>query len=383
MHGKFYTFDGKEIKKEEIEARNLAKQELDSLPDHVSEDICKMIEERVKDYLSSDTSKKTIDIEIEKEILSVVKNSIEEYDLESQVAEQFEQRLHQTMDKKIEEYMSQITVPIVHVVQLNDTVLGKTQAGFYHEKFEQVLKYVQLNSPVMLVGPAGSGKNVVVSQIADAFGLKMYYTNNASNEFKLTGFIDAGGTYRETEFYRAFKNGGMYMLDEVDCSDPSSLIVINSALANGYMAFPHETIDRHKDFRIITAANTWGKGADLQYVGRNPLDAATLDRFDSIFFDYDRKLESALYPNEEVLQFMWAFRDAVYQAKMLHIVSTRGIGAVYKKEMNGIPVEDILTSNVVKNLRQDDVNTIIGYMNEQELADNKYYEGIKRLRLVS
>ena len=208
----------------------------------------------------------------------------------------------------------------------------------------------------------------------------MYYTNNASNEFKLTGFIDAGGNYRETEFYKAFKNGGLFFLDEIDNSDPSALIVINSALANGYMAFPHETIDRHQDFHIIAAANTWGKGADLQYVGRNALDAATLDRFDNIFFDYDRKLEECLYPSEEVLAFMWSFRDAVLKAKIPHVVSTRGIGKVYKKDINGLPVQDILTSNVIKNLSQDDVNSIIGNMRDVS-SSNKYYEGVKRLTL--
>ena len=153
-----------------------------------------------------------------------------------------------------------------------------------------------------------------------------------------------------------------------------------SALANGYMAFPHETIDRHPDFRIIAAANTWGKGADLQYVGRNALDAATLDRFDNIFFDYDRKLEECLYPSEEVLKFMWSFRDAVLKTKIPHVVSTRGIGKVYKKEKNGIPVEDILTSNVVKNLSQDDVNTVIGNMTNVP-SSNKFYTGVKQLVL--
>ena len=232
----------------------------------------------------------------------------------------------------------------------------------------------------MLIGPAGSGKNVAVSQVAESLGLHMYYTNNASNEFKLTGFIDAGGNYRDTEFYKAFKNGGLFFLDEIDNSDPSALIVINSALANGYMAFPHETIDRHPDFRIIAAANTWGKGADLQYVGRNALDAATLDRFDNIFFDYDRKLEECLYPSEEVLRFMWSFRDAVLKTKIPHVVSTRGIGKVYKKDQRGIPVNDILTSNVVKNLSQDDVNTVIGNMSDIN-ASNKFYLGIKQLVL--
>ena len=232
----------------------------------------------------------------------------------------------------------------------------------------------------MLIGPAGSGKNVAIKQVADALGLHMYYTNNASNEFKLTGFIDAGGNYRDTEFYKAFKNGGIFFLDEIDNSDPSALIVINSALANGYMAFPHETIERHKDFRIISAANTWGKGADLQYVGRNALDGATLDRFDNIFFDYDKNLERALYPNEEVLEFMWSFRNAVYNTKMPHIVSTRGIGKVYKKEINNIPVNDILTSNVIKNLQQDDLNTLIGSMNNIS-NNNKYYYAVKRLSI--
>ena len=174
--------------------------------------------------------------------------------------------------------------------------------------------------------------------------------------------------------------GFIAALDEIDNSDPSALIVINSALANGYMAFPHETIDRHKDFRIVTAANTWGKGADLQYVGRNALDAATLDRFDNIFFDYDRKLEECLYPNLEILKFMWSFRDAVLATRIPHIVSTRGIGKVYKKEINGIPVKDILISNVIKNLSQDDVNTIIGNMRDIS-SSNKYFKEIKSLTL--
>ena len=342
------------------------------------------IEQNIEDYLSSDDPKKKIsdfilkelDKEVQKQILMMIKDAIESRNLEDRIDE----KLEETFNEKLEEYTSKIQMPLVHIIKLNDTVLRQTSGGYYHEKFEQILTQVQLDEPIMLIGPAGSGKNVAISQVADALGLHMYYTNNASNEFKLTGFIDAGGNYRDTEFYKAFKNGGIFFLDEIDNSDPSALIVINSALANGYMAFPHETIDRHPDFRVIAAANTWGKGADLQYVGRNALDAATLDRFDNIFFDYDTNLEKNLYPNDEVLEFMWSFRNAVYQSRIPHIVSTRGIGKVYKKEINGIPVDIILTSNVVKNLGQDDVNTIIGNMGNISLY-NKYYDGIKELRL--
>lgn len=342
------------------------------------------IEQNIEDYLSSDDPKKKIsdflvkelDSEVQKQILEKIKNALEIHNLE----ERIDSQLEEILNNKLEEYTNKIQVPVTHIIKLKDIVLGQTSGGYYHEKFEQILTQVQLDEPIMLIGPAGSGKNVCISQVAEALGQHMYYTNNASNEFKLTGFIDAGGNYRDTEFYKAFKNGGIFFLDEIDNSDPSALIVINSALANGYMAFPHETIDRHPDFRIIAAANTWGKGADLEYVGRNALDAATLDRFDNIFFDYDTKLEQALYPSDEVLEFMWAFRNAVYQSRIPHIVSTRGIGKVYKKEINGIPVDIILTSNVIKNLGQDDVNTIIGNM-ENVSSNNKYYDGIKHLKL--
>lgn len=341
------------------------------------------IEANLEEYLDSDDPKKRLtdyivkelDGATQREVLEIIKKTIESY----QVEQNIDQTLKNLFNQILEEYTQTIHVPVSYNVYLNGTQIGQTKGGFYHEKYNQILRQTQLDEPIMLIGPAGSGKNVAVAQVAESLGLHMYYTNNASNEFKLTGFIDAGGHYQDTEFYKAFKNGGVFFLDEIDNSDPSALIVINSALANGYMAFPHETIDRHPDFRIITAANTWGKGADLQYVGRNALDAATLDRFDNIFFDYDRTLEESLYPNEEVLQFMWAFRDAVLRTKIPHIVSTRGIGKVYKKELNGIPVADILTSNVVKNLNQDDVNTIIGNMSIS--SGNKFFDGIKRLSL--
>lgn len=348
------------------------------------EAVREQIEANLEEYLNSDDPKKKLSDYIGKEldsatqeqVLKIIKKTIDDYGVQQNI----DQSLKELFDKVLEEYTKTITVPVTYKVYLNNNQVGQTKGGFYHEKYQQILRQTQLDEPIMLIGPAGSGKNVAVSQVADSLGLHMYYTNNASNEFKLTGFIDAGGNYRDTEFYKAFKNGGLFFLDEIDNSDPSALIVINSALANGYMAFPHETIDRHPDFRIIAAANTWGKGADLQYVGRNALDAATLDRFDNIFFDYDRKLEESLYPSEEVLKFMWSFRDAVLKTKIPHVVSTRGIGKVYKKDQNGFPVEDILTSNVVKNLSQDDVNTIIGNMNNVS-SSNKYMAGVKKLVL--
>ena len=65
-------------------------------------------------------------------------------------------------------------------------------------------------------------------KIAEELDLEFYFTNSIQQEYKITGFIDAGGKYHETEFYKAFKNGGLFFLDELDASIPEYLILYNS-----------------------------------------------------------------------------------------------------------------------------------------------------------
>lgn len=326
---------------------------------------------KVEEYVSE-----TLDEQIRTQLSAVIDEQIDSLC----TREAIDARLDESYRERFDLFVEKTATPQVNVIKLNDVEIARTDAAFYHQKYEQVLTQVRLNEPVMLIGPAGSGKNYAVSQVAEALGLDMHYTNNASNEFKLTGFIDAGGNYHETEFYRAFKYGGIFFLDEIDNSDPAALIVINSALANGYMAFPNETIDVHPDFRCVAAANTWGAGSDLQYVGRNALDAATLDRFDMVFFDYDRRLEQALYPDEELLEFMWALRRAVAASHIPHIVSTRAIGKCYKKRKYGMDLETILRTNVIRGLSQDDLNILIGSIRELDEA-NPFYRTIKTMRV--
>lgn len=371
--------------KEKEENLTLSKEMMDFINNiisgNISDEVRNKIKESLQEYLNSDEIKSriessisgSIDTETKKELLKIVRNEVEK----SGYKESVRKEISEEVEKIISEEKKKLNLPTIHIINLHGEEIGRTDAEHFHEKFEEILSLVNMDEPVMLIGPAGSGKNYSIAQVSKALNKHMYYTNNASNEFKLTGFIDAGGNYRDTEFYKAFKNGGVFFLDEIDNSDPSALIVINSALANGYMAFPHETIDRHPDFRMVAAANTWGRGSDFQYVGRNALDASTLDRFDNVFFDYDMALEEKLYPNDSVLDFMWAFRDAVEKSRIPHIVSTRGIGKVYKKEISGFSPETTLRVNVIRNLSQDDLNVILGNM--EKLKNNKYYEACKKL----
>ncbi|HJA42065.1 MAG TPA: AAA family ATPase [Firmicutes bacterium] len=271
----------------------------------------------------------------------------------------------------VNDYLNEQGVTLRTVQVVVDGKVRHEVSGLFHKDFEKVLKLVEHDIPTMLVGPAGSGKNVCIKQVADTLGLEMYYTNNVSNEFKITGFVDAGGVYHETEFYKAFKNGGVFFLDEIDSSDPSALIILNSAISNGYVTFPHERVDRHPDFRCIAAANTWGNGRDFQYVGRNALDAASLDRFVSVRFDYDKGLERALYPNEEILEFVWDARKTAFRNQIRHIFSTRTIKYSYEMAAAGFDLDTIIQSVIIKGMNADDINTVIRNM-DLDRYDNPY-----------
>lgn len=279
----------------------------------------------------------------------------------------------------VNDYLEEQGVCLRTVQVIVDGVQRNEISGLFHSEFERILKLLENDIPTMLVGPAGSGKNVCIKQVADAMGLEMYYTNNVSNEFKITGFVDAGGVYHETEFYKAFKNGGIFFLDEIDSSDPSALIILNSAIANGYVTFPHEKVERHANFRCVAAANTWGNGRDYQYVGRNALDGASLDRFVSIKFDYDRNLEKALFPDQEILEFVWSARESAFQNSIRHIFSTRTIKYSYEMKNAGFDIETIIKSVVVKGMNADDINTLIRNM-DVDRYDNEFMRAFINVR---
>ena len=194
-----------------------------------------------------------------------------------------------------------------------------------HNLFPEILATVNINVPAALIGPAGSGKSTVCEQIAKALELKYYLQNSVSGTHELSGYKDAHGNYHTTTFRMAFEFGGLVLIDEVDTSDPGSLKWINTALANNHAMFPDspDPVLRHKDFRIIIAANTFGNGADRIYVGANQLDASTLDRFVFFDFGYDEKLESMLSGNPVWAERVQSLRKAAASEKAPVVISPR------------------------------------------------------------
>lgn len=201
--------------------------------------------------------------------------------------------------------------------------------GLHHYKTEHVIKIASLAQPIMLVGPAGCGKTTIGQHVATALNLPFYITSTITSEHQLTGFVDGYGKYHTTPFRQAFEFGGVWVADEIDAWDATALLAANSALANGYSVFPdrEQPVARHGNFRMIATANTFGNGADRVYIGRNELDAASLDRFAMIRVDYDLTLEKQFaLGNKRWLDHCWDLRKKVEEKKIRHVVSSRAIG---------------------------------------------------------
>lgn len=224
-----------------------------------------------------------------------------------------------------------------------------------HIKYNQIMTCIEVGIPVYLAGPAGSGKNYTVEKIAEELGWNFYFSNSIQQEYKLTGFIDAGGKYHETEFYKACMDEEecIFFLDEIDASIPDVLVLLNAAIANGYFEFPNRRVD-FDNVHFVAAGNTLGNGADDRYTGRMVLDSATLDRFAIIPFDYDRDIELGLAKeNEELINFVHDVREFVDRRGLRHTVSYRCIKMVTALEEAEMSLEEILDIVVFKGLDKD------------------------------
>ena len=278
---------------------------------------------------------------------------------------------------RVEKHILDTYGPLPKIVEIHNQGDIRRVTGIFHEQFETILKLVSNDLPVYLSGEAGTGKNVICKQVAEALGLQFYFTNAVTQEYKITGFIDANGKYHETQFYKAFKDGGLFFLDELDASVPEVLVILNAAIANKYFDFPIGKVEAHPDFRLIAAGNTFGTGADHVYSGRFCLDGASLDRFSTVTVPYSYRIEEAVTNGDEaLLEFCYKFRKLIKGAGIKAIFSYRGLGAITKLK-GSMPLEDVLRICLVKGMNKDDVNTI-----QQGLptaTENEYIKAFKNL----
>ena len=248
-----------------------------------------------------------------------------------------------------------------------------------HAAFGATAKFLSRRQPVFLTGPTGTGKSYLARQVAkhltriDSDEPLPYYETPCSSgitEGHLLGRLlptGAGGQFEYTHaiLSRAYEEGGVCCLEEIDSSDPNTLLCVNNALESDQMTLPNRIKDwyasRHPDFVLVIIGNTTGQGADRVYCGRNQLDGAFLDRFmlRMIEVGYDKLLEGKLCPDTELLALLHTWRERTDEAKLRRWISTRTIMRCYEDSQFGDSLEEITDSFFVG--WPDDERQIVQY----------------------
>lgn len=204
-----------------------------------------------------------------------------------------------------------------------------------HSMLREVLRTVNAGfKNLLLVGPAGTGKTTLAMQAGESlkrpFGILSF--TSGITEGMIIGRLSSTGKYLPSQMAEMFEKPGVFLLDEMDRADANVILILNAALEQGLLALPDGRIlKRHENFVIIAGANTWGTGADWQYVGANQLDASTLSRFAGAILEigYDEALERSLVSEEWYVAFV-AVRVSCMKNIVRRVMGTREMLAGYK-----------------------------------------------------
>ena len=153
-----------------------------------------------------------------------------------------------------------------------------------------------LGGGLYVCGPSGCGKSSSIREWCARTGTPLFQvTANGRLEFPdLVGHVSlesdgAGGT--KTSFVhgplaRAMRDGGVFLLDEIDLLDPAVCAGLNGVLDGSGLLIPEnggEYIQPHELFRFVATGNSKGRGDDSgAYSGVAVQNAALLDRFSCI-----------------------------------------------------------------------------------------------------
>lgn len=289
----------------------------------------------------------------------------------SQPATLNEEQINKLIDARVDERVNAAiaaTKPSRIIIESPKGTVELPKGVVLHKKFKQILQFVTDGIPVYLYGPSGSGKSQTAKQVAEALNLPYYFTGKVDFPHDLLGYNDAGGNYVETQFYKAVKNGGLFLFDEIDASSEEALTAFNAVLNSGECAFPCGTIQAHENFRVMAAGNTCGQGGTGIYNARRKLDGATLDRFVPVYVDYDPQIESAL-GDDDTVQFVRVVRKAAERAGIELIMSYRSIKFLSKY----VPIfgaKDAVQMKVLTGLSDDDKRTLKNDIGVRELMNN-------------
>ena len=217
-----------------------------------------------------------------------------------------------------------------------------------HSWHENLATDVKLGRTVAIIGSSGNGKSYGVKHVLEELGYTIYHMDctDSVTVDQLVGGITPepdglGGirmVFKEGLFAKAFSDPkAAIQLDEYDALDPRVAMSLQSALHRNSKGrwlscqdHPDSGIKAAGLCPIVVTMNTFGDGPTREYVGRNSLDAANKDRFDSIIVtDYENEKEilvsNGFAPkvSEEIIEKANLIRKTINEKALRIILSTR------------------------------------------------------------
>ncbi len=208
-------------------------------------------------------------------------------------------------------------------------VPGATEYKFRPEVTADFLGWWSFGGLSCLIsGPTGSGKSSLVNEVA-ARSNQPVFSATGHNRLELIDLIgqyipNAGGgfTFEYGPLPMAMKSGGVFLFDEIDLVDPSTLVGLNSILdgrpltlsANG-----GEVIHPEPGFRFIATANTTGQGEGEAggYSGTLKMSKAFMNRLKWCFLlqypepNVEIDILEMLLGNRDIAEKMVAFAGEI------------------------------------------------------------------------
>lgn len=283
----------------------------------------------------------------------------------------------------VRKVLAENQTPVADVLEVRQVENGKiARINKPHPLFKKVLALV-VNDRVTgrypwLFGDAGSGKSTIARQVADALGLPFYSVSSLQQKYELEGYTDATGKLVETVFYKAAKEGGIFLFDEASTTSGEVQVAFNSMLANLWYNFPKEgMINAHPDFHIIAADNTTGRGGNSTYSARFQMDASTLDRYTAIRVEYTEELDMTMAENDtELVEFIRDLRNAINEARLSYTASPRALRAIKAHQKMDVFTElEAFELGLCSSWNKQDIRTLAARIE----GDNKYYKMFNEL----
>ena len=274
-------------------------------------------------------------------------------------------------------------------LQIKDKL--ESQGEIFHEKFDDVAKFVMKGRAPYLYGPSGCGKTYMVNnQLASILNANVVTNGYVIYEQDILGYTNsATGQYVPGNFYRCYKYGDIIFLDELDNGVANATVVLNGFTGgnNTSYTFPDGlNTKRHPNFRMIAAGNTNGSGRTVAHNTRQKMDESVMQRLKAVECGYDNRIEDRILVDyQDWLNFVKQFRKAVEnistisgEPNTIGIFTTRDAEELKEDlEDNSFDMEKLLQYYFIQTKDVDTLNSIYTYLNNRKRSE--YNDGAEKI----